>query len=64
VVAGAGGLDELPLFAASRPRSFVAARSEPSEVETALAAINPDELTPKGALDALYRLKALAAKAR
>jgi hypothetical protein len=29
-------------------------------VETALAGINPDELTPKAALDALYKLKALA----
>ncbi|MGE0700231.1 MAG: DNA mismatch repair protein MutS, partial [Hyphomicrobiaceae bacterium] len=62
VVAGAGGLDDLPLFAAARPASFVVTRSEPSEVEKALAAVNPDELTPKAALDALYRLKSLAAK--
>ncbi len=58
---GAGSLDELPLFAASRPKSFVAERSRPSEVEASLAALNPDELTPKAALEALYRLKALAA---
>jgi DNA mismatch repair ATPase MutS len=32
-----------------------------SEVETALAKINPDELTPKAALDALYALKRLLA---
>ncbi|UXI01765.1 DNA mismatch repair protein MutS [Photobacterium sp. TY1-4] len=32
---------------------------EPSEVETALANVNPDELTPRQALDELYRLKAL-----
>ena len=32
---------------------------EPSVVETALAAIHPDALTPREALDALYRLKAL-----
>ena len=57
VVAGAGGLDELPLFAAARPKSFVPQRSEPSEIETVLAALNPDEMTPKAALDALYSLK-------
>ncbi|MDV5171520.1 DNA mismatch repair protein MutS [Photobacterium rosenbergii] len=32
---------------------------EPSEVEEALARINPDEMTPRQALDELYRLKAL-----
>ncbi|GAL08261.1 DNA mismatch repair protein MutS [Photobacterium aphoticum] len=32
---------------------------EPSEVEDALARINPDEMTPRQALDELYRLKAL-----
>ncbi len=37
------------------------ARTElpPSEVEDALAAIDPDALSPKEALDALYKLKAL-----
>jgi len=57
VVAGAGGLDELPLFAAARPKSFVPQRDEPSEIEAALAALNPDEMTPKAALEALYSLK-------
>ncbi|MGQ8821384.1 DNA mismatch repair protein MutS [Bibersteinia trehalosi] len=33
--------------------------AEPSKVEMALAEINPDELTPKQALDVLYRLKAI-----
>ena len=33
---------------------------EPSKVEQALAEIDPDELTPKQALEALYRLKGLA----
>ncbi|MFD2178666.1 DNA mismatch repair protein MutS [Veronia pacifica] len=32
---------------------------EPSEAETELSRLNPDELTPRQALDALYRLKAL-----
>jgi len=30
---------------------------EPSEVEQLLAGIDPDELTPRQALEALYRLK-------
>ncbi len=45
--------DELPLFAQ------VVAETAPSELETALAEIDPDTLTPKQALDALYRLKSL-----
>ncbi|WP_408057256.1 DNA mismatch repair protein MutS [Veronia nyctiphanis] len=32
---------------------------EPSEAEVELTRLNPDELTPRQALDALYRLKAL-----
>jgi DNA mismatch repair protein MutS len=34
-----------------------------SSVEQALEAINPDALSPREALDALYQLKVLAAKA-
>ena len=34
--------------------------SPPSVALEALAALDPDELTPKQALEALYRLKALA----
>ncbi|MBC6982769.1 DNA mismatch repair protein MutS [Caulobacter sp. 17J80-11] len=49
-------LDDLPLFAAARPAPVV----EPSAVDRALAAIDPDELTPREALDALYRLKGLS----
>ena len=36
----------------------------PLPAEEALAAVNPDELTPKAALEALYRLKELAGKDR
>jgi DNA mismatch repair protein MutS len=36
---------------------------EPSALEEALAAIDPDALTPREALDALYRLKTLLAEA-
>ena len=54
-----GALEDLPLFAAVRPQSGPAA-NEPSAVEKALAAMRPDELSPKAALEKLYELKALA----
>ena len=31
----------------------------PSELEQALSALNPDEMSPRDALEALYRLRAL-----
>ena len=52
--AAAISLDDLPLFAVAGsppPR--------PSAVEDALQAIQPDELSPREALEALYRLKSL-----
>jgi DNA mismatch repair protein MutS len=55
----APGLDELPLFAAARPTSFRPVSSDPSPRDRAIDALNPDELTPKAALEALYRLKAM-----
>ncbi len=63
--ASAAALDDLPLFAASRPKGVVPAlATKPSPLDEALAKINPDDLTPKAALDALYRLKALVKKAQ
>ena len=58
-----GVLDDLPLFAAMRPSSHSGV-SSPTAVDSALALIRPDELTPKAALEKLYELKALAASAR
>ncbi len=52
--------DDLPLFtaaAAQRPKGGTAAA--PSGAEHELATLNPDELTPRTALETLYRLKAL-----
>jgi DNA mismatch repair protein MutS len=57
-------LSELPLFAAARPTSFVPESGARSAIEEALDAIRPDELSPKAALEALYRLKELARKER
>jgi DNA mismatch repair protein MutS len=52
---------DLPLFAAARPRSAVPmpAAPAPSPALEALKAIGPDDLTPKQALEAIYRLKGL-----
>ena len=41
-----------------------AAPAEPSAAEAALAALQPDQLSPREALDALYRLRALLPNAR
>ena len=50
--------DDLPLFAAApaRPASGAAKPIE-SEIEKALASINPDELSPRQALELLYDLR-------
>ncbi|WP_296508120.1 DNA mismatch repair protein MutS [Rhodoferax sp.] len=49
---------QVDLFAAPPATEIVAA----SALETALSAINPDALSPREAMDALYQLKALLAK--
>ena len=54
--AAASSLDDLPLFAVAEPPP-PPLRS--SAVEDALSAIEPDEMTPREALEALYRLKAI-----
>ena len=50
---------DLPLFSA--PPRLALQESEGDPVRDALAALNPDELTPRAALDALFALKRLAA---
>ncbi len=49
----AAGLDDLPLFAAA------AAAPPPDPLDEALTALNPDALTPREALETLYRIKSL-----
>ena len=54
--------EDLPLFAAqNRPKSGTAAKG-PSPAEAALAGLTPDTLSPREALETLYRLKALLAE--
>jgi DNA mismatch repair protein MutS len=57
------GFDDLPLFAAA-PRHASESPGEPhaDSVRGALAALNPDEMSPRDALEALYALKAKSAK--
>jgi DNA mismatch repair protein MutS len=50
--------DDLPLFNAARRRAEPAPRESPAEV--LLRDTRPDELTPREALDLIYRLKGLA----
>ncbi|WP_406852463.1 DNA mismatch repair protein MutS [Brevundimonas sp. BH3] len=50
-------LGDLPLFAAVQP---VPEPAGPSELDLAMKDINPDDLTPREALEVLYRLKGLA----
>jgi DNA mismatch repair protein MutS len=53
----AAGLDDLPLFA-NQP----VAQSEADPLAEAIGGIDPDSLTPREALEALYALKRLAAE--
>jgi DNA mismatch repair protein MutS len=51
-------LEDLPLFATVAPAPE---RSGPTPVEAALKALEPDGMSPREAMDALYRLKGLLA---
>jgi len=56
-------VDDLPLFAATPRAPAPPPRDEATEaVIAALAALDPDEMSPREALDALYALKLRAAK--
>jgi DNA mismatch repair protein MutS len=59
------GLEDLPLFAAApRPPSPPPHDAAPDNIIAVLAALDPDEMSPREALEALYALKAGAAKDR
>src|SRR3984957_8134241 len=58
-------IDDLPLFAAARPAPAAPQRDEAlNALVEALAALHPDEMSPRDALEALYALKVQLAKAR
>ena len=54
--------DDLPLFAAKVAAAAPMTAAEASAAEERLRAINPDELTPKAALELLYELRGLLPK--
>ena len=51
--------DDLPLFASVQKKVAEEEVERFSPVEEALEAVNPDELTPREALEKLYEIKAL-----
>jgi DNA mismatch repair protein MutS len=53
---------DLPLFSAARPRSAALPAAKGGALEEKLAAIRPDELSPREALAVLYELKAMMAE--
>jgi DNA mismatch repair protein MutS len=55
----AAGLDDLPLFAAAAQE---AAEPAPDPLAAALAEVDADALSPREALDLVYRLKRMAAE--
>ncbi|PPR74537.1 MAG: DNA mismatch repair protein MutS [Alphaproteobacteria bacterium MarineAlpha3_Bin4] len=50
--------EDLPLFQTLAEPAFGVAQNGPSELEMALGEVNADELTPRQALELVYRLKA------
>ncbi len=57
-------IDDLPLFAAVRPTAPPPRDAALDAVVKALAALHPDEMSPRQAIEALYALKAELAKSR
>ena len=55
-------IDDLPLFAASPAAAPQPTIAEENPAQMRLDSVNPDELSPREALEILYELKALAAK--
>jgi len=52
--------DDLPLFTAAPAAAVMPTNPGPSALDTALGEVNPDELSPRDALEIIYRLKSLS----
>lgn len=57
-------IDDLPLFSAALRREAPPAPAAGDAVSRQVQALNPDEMTPREALDVLYRLKKMASEGR
>lgn len=55
-------VDDLPLFAVASQKVEPVKAQESDKLASELASLNPDEMTPREALEALYALKQLARK--
>lgn len=55
----AGAQAELPLFSGAALRASAAGAAPADALREALAALDPDQLTPRAALEALYALRRL-----
>jgi DNA mismatch repair protein MutS len=55
-------IDDLPLFAATRPAAAPQRDDALTAVVATLAALNPDEMSPRDAIEALYALKTQLSK--
>lgn len=55
-------IDDLPLFAVHAQQTQSVPKSAQSAIETALAELSPDDMSPREALEALYALKSVATK--
>ena len=53
-------IDELPLFAALPVPSAPTEKNKPDPIAEAVKDLDPDDMTPRDALEALYRLKAMS----
>jgi DNA mismatch repair protein MutS len=56
------GFEDLPLFAAPYKPSQVVQETAHDLPAAAVAALNPDDMSPREAMEALYRLKEQLAK--
>src|SRR5215468_8710773 len=52
-------VDDLPLFAAAQSKPVPEPAAGPDPLEEALDRLDPDDMSPRQALDALFALKAL-----
>ncbi len=61
-----GGIDELPLFSAAQAPAPHAAEdtADANILAAALSEVEPDALTPRDALEVLYRLKSITAETK